>query len=257
MPLLTLLIERFESQQPSVNVNVHVGNAFWGVEQVVDAQVDLGAVSITPPDQLWTAPIAIDAIAVIVHPENPLADLTLAQVREILSGRTWQWSDLGIEVDENEIVVVSREQSSGTRMAFEALAMTGHLFSGRDCQPALTLQSRDGSALEARLCEGEPVTSMAVLVLDSAAIVDFVATHPGAIGYVAHGHAGSHVKAVHIEGIPPTPEHVADGSYPLSQPFFLVAPQEPTGVARQFLDFCLSTEGQKIFAGQYVPVRSE
>ena len=103
-------------------------------------------------------------------------------------------------------------------------------------------------------CEPDPVTSMALLQMDSAAVVEYVAEHPSAIGYVAHGHVAGQVKALRVEDASPTPAHIADGSYRLSLPFYLVAPQEPSGAARQFVDYCLGAKGQSLAAQQYVPV---
>jgi phosphate transport system substrate-binding protein len=117
---------------------------------------------------------------------------------------------------------------------------------------------RDAPAARAA-CEPDPVTSTAVLRLGSAAVVEYVAQHPSAIGYVARGHLddSAPVKALRIEGALPTPAHVADGSYRLSLPFYFAASQEPAGAARQFVDYCLSAHGQALVARQYVPARSQ
>jgi phosphate transport system substrate-binding protein len=257
IPLLTLLAERFQVRYPSVAAIVETGNSLASAEQVAKGAAELGAVSVVPPSEWWAVPLAVDGIAIVVHPGNPLENLTLREAHDIYSGRIWQWGELELEVGEDEITAVSREEASGARMIFEAVVMASGRPSDVDCEPTLTIQSRGTRAIGARPCETAPVTSMAVLMPSSAAVVDFVAAHPGAIGYVSRGHVGPQVKTVSIEDMPPTPEHVADGSYHLSQPIFLIAPREPTGVVRQFVDFCLGTEGQKIVAEKYVPVRNK
>jgi phosphate transport system substrate-binding protein len=255
MPTLALLAEHFQVQHPSITVVLEPGNAFLGVEQVVNGSAALGVVAIAPPDELWVAPIAVGAIAIVVHPENSLQDLTLVQVREVFGGRTWRWSELGVEIPGDEIVVVSREEGSATRLGFESLAMASVVSIEEGCEPFPTIQPGIAGSLGTHLCRGEPVTSMAVLVPDSAAVVAFVAAHRDAIGYVSQSHVGLQVRTVRVEGVPPTTERVADGSYHLTQPFFLVARHEPTGATRKFTDLALSAEGQSIVARDFVPVR--
>jgi phosphate transport system substrate-binding protein len=91
-------------------------------------------------------------------------------------------------------------------------------------------------------------------MVGSEAVVDYVAAHPGAIGYVSQGEVSTQVAAIQVEGIDPTPSGI-EGGYPLLQPFFLVARQEPVGAARAFVDFALSPPGQALVGRRYVPVR--
>lgn len=86
-------------------------------------------------------------------------------------------------------------------------------------------------------------------------MVNYVRQHPGAIGYVSHGHV-SGIEVVQIEELSPVARDIQDGGYHLVQPFYLVALEEPTGAARLFVDFCLGPAGQEIVAGGYVPVRA-
>jgi phosphate transport system substrate-binding protein len=226
-PLLTQLSDPFRETRPHVAVTVRAVNSAFGVEQAKNKEGTLGAVAVDPPEKMWAAPIAVDGIALVVHPDNPLQNLTLVQARDIFSGRLWHWRDLGVRTTEEEITVISREEGSGTRKVFETSVM-----------------------------EGDPVTPTAVVMPGGTAVIAFVAKHPGAIGYVSQGLVSPKVRAVPIEGLAPVPELIADRSYPLVRPLYLVAPQEPTGVARQFVDFCLSAEGQAIVAQRYAPVRA-
>jgi phosphate transport system substrate-binding protein len=259
-PLLAVLAEQFEARQPNVSVIVQESNSARGLAQVVDGQVELAALAITPPESaaggsLWAAPIAADGIAIVVHAGNPLQNLTLAQLYDVYYGRTWQWSELGVAVAEDEITVISREEGSATRAAFEARVMTQGRSPGAECTPLL-----GGTPAG---CEADPVTTMAVLMPSNAAVLDYVAAHPGAMAYLSAAYVGARgiaagelgVRAIQLEGAPPEPQYVAGGRYPLSEPFFLVAAGEPTGAARQFVDFVLGTEGQRIVGRYAVPVR--
>jgi phosphate transport system substrate-binding protein len=258
-PLLELLWPAFEKRHPEVPIVAeeelgHAHNtgqvltlvaggtaplaAVAGLEASCSAAGAMGA----PPDDLWSAPVAVDAIAVIVHRDNPVRSLTRAQLYQVFTGRTWHWNALGVKVGADtqmvgdEITVVSRERSCGTRAAFVDQALRARA----DLEPT-------------------PITTMAVLRMSSADVVAYVSQHPGAIGYVAlaaiDAHAG--VRALAVEDVAPSAEQVSDGTYPFSLPLYLIAREEPTGAARVFLDFCLDAEGQRIIARQYAPVRGQ
>jgi phosphate transport system substrate-binding protein len=270
-PLLDRLVARFQQEHPSVVVTVDQRDSALGLADSVSGRAAMGAVSAAPPESMWNAPIAVDGIAIIVHPDNSLANLTMAQLQDVFTGRVWHWHELDVTVAGDEIQVVSREEGSGTRLSFEALAMRENLPILGDC-PAPRLPD-PGVAIPpitptpAPACAISPVTSMAIVVMNSRATVEFVSQNPGAIAYVSHSYLTSQAQArevvstVRIEGILPDPERTdpsapatAGSRYPLTQPFFLVAPQEPDGAARLFVDFCLSPQGQAIVAAQAVPV---
>lgn len=225
-PLLAELIEAYHTRFPQVSVAIEEGSSRLGLMRLKEGKTTLGASSWLPAEDaaaVWSAPVAIDGIAVIVHPDNPAAALTLAQLREVFSGRSWDWAELG---GAGEAQVISREEGSGTRAAFEA-----------------------------RVMEGQPVTPTALVMPGSQAVADYVAAHPDAIGYVSMGYLSEQIKALAVEGVLPTPKTVADGAYHLTRPLFLVAPQEPDGAARSFVDFVLSAEGQRIVGQHYGRVR--
>jgi phosphate transport system substrate-binding protein len=225
-PLLTELAAAYQAHFPQVSIAVEGGGSRLGLTQVREGQVALGASSWLPAEDektVWSAPVAVDGIAVIVHPDNPVTGLTLAQLRELFSGRVWDWAELG---GTGEIQVVSREEGSGTRAAFEA-----------------------------RVMQGQSVTPTALVMPGSEAVVQNVASHPEAIGYVSMGYLSESVKALAVEGVRPTPETVTAGTYHLTRPFFLIAAEEPDGAPRSFLDFVLGPEGQKIVGQRYGRVR--
>lgn len=282
-PLLARLAARFQQEHPSIVLTIDQRDSALGLADVVSGRAALGAVSAAPPEAMWAAPIAVDGIAIIVHPDNPLTNLTLKQLQDVFSGRIWHWHELDVMVAGDEIQVVSREDGSGTRRSFEALAMREDLPvlkdllvlsdpTAGDCPPARLPDPGDVVAqvtsTPAPGCALNPVTSMAVVVMGSQAVVEFVSQHPGAIAYVSRGYLRSQaqtpqwVSTVRIEGVRPDVERIdpsapatAGSHYPLTHPFFLVAPQEPAGAARLFVDFCLSPQGQAIVAQEYAPVR--
>lgn len=244
-PLLDTLSPAFQRQYPAVVLirdDPAPGDNAAQVQARVAAEtrrdgVSLALIAGPPSEGLWAAPVAVDALAVIVHADNPLTSLTRTQLQQVFSGFTWRWSELGVQgaAGAGEIGVVSREAGSGTRAAFEDQALRER----PDLDPT-------------------PVTTMAVLRLSSAEVIAYVAEHPAAIGYVALGAldgAGHSVRVLAVEGVAPGPAQVSEGAYSLSLPLFLVARQEPTGAARAFLDFCLSAEGQRLVARRYAPVR--
>jgi phosphate transport system substrate-binding protein len=268
-PLVVFLGRHLEARRPHVEVTFEVEDVERGLQRLGEGEVELVAVAGWPPEELWSAPLAIDGIAVVVHPDNPLQNLTLAQLYDVFYGRVWRWSELGVEVVGDEIAVVSREEESRTRAAFEARVMTHASAAGGECSPAAAAQpapSRYPDDARPELaqgatplppCQADPVTANAVIMAGSADVVAYVAAHSEAIGYVSQGYVSAEagVKALRLEGAPPDPPHIADGSYPLIQPFFLVARREPSGAARLFVDLSLSEEGQALIAAYYAPVR--
>jgi phosphate transport system substrate-binding protein len=255
VPLLTRLARAFEARSPWATIVIERANSYQSLRQTLEGTAALGACTVAVADEVWAAPIALDAVAIVVHPDNPLGNLTLAQVRDVFGGRVWRWQDLGIDWGVDEIAVVSREEGSGTRMAFEATAM---VVPGSDtCQPRLALdpEGPPEDAVRVEACQGNQVTPTAVIVVGSEAVVAYVQEHRGAIGYISRAYVSSQVKAVSIEGLEPSPANIQTGGYLLAEPFFLVAPREPDGPPRAFVDFALSPEGQAIVAQEYMPVR--
>jgi phosphate transport system substrate-binding protein len=225
-PLLTELATAYRARFPQVRVLVEGGGSRLGSAQAKAGEVALGASSWLPTGDgatIWSTPVAIDGIAVIVHPDNPVTALTLVQLREVFSGWLWDWARLD---GAGEVQVVSREGGSGTRAAFEA-----------------------------RVMEGQPVTPTALVMPGSQAVADYVAAHPQAIGYVSMGYLSEKVRALAVEGVLPTPKTAAGGTYHLARPLFLVAPEEPGGAVRSFVDFVLGLEGQRIVGQHYGRVR--
>jgi phosphate transport system substrate-binding protein len=160
--------------------------------------------------------VARDGIAVIVHATNPLRALSLEQLRAIYTGTIRSWRALG-GIDA-PITVITREDGSGTRDAFEHLVLA-------------TTQSIDAHAL---------VTAY------SGGLRKMVAEDPRAIGYVTFSQVDEHVRALSIEGVMPSEQTIASGQYRLQRPFLFVTRGAVTGAAKHFIDFVLSPRGQQL-----------
>jgi phosphate transport system substrate-binding protein len=228
-PFAELLAERYMAEHPhSPPINVQGGGSSAGVQAALSGSAEIGMSSRWLREEekgLEAMVMAWDAIAIIVHPSNSLSDLTLEQVREIFAGRVDNWSSLGGE--ERPITVVTREEGSGTRGAFEELAM------------------------------GEERITLSALRQDSnGAVRVMVAGDPGAIGYISLGIVDERVKVLSIEGVRPSPEMVRRGEYGLVRPFLFLVKGKPQGLAKEFIDYVLSPQGQEILEGEGL-VRAE
>ncbi len=232
MPLLDELGQAFRAQRPDITFEIQSGNTALSLDLLNRGEVDLAAASWLPANlsSAWVAtPIAWDGLAIVVHPDNPLEGLTLLQLRRVFAGWAFRWQDVGAPTiageDFSTIQAISREDGSGTRALFEQQVMGN-----------------------------ERVTLTALVMPTSQAVVDYIADHEDAIGYVSMALANDRVKVLRIEGRLPTPATVRSG-YHLAYPLYLVTRGQPTGPAKAFLDFALSPAGQSIVGKRYGQVR--
>jgi phosphate transport system substrate-binding protein len=225
-PLVEELAQAYAERHKHVTISVEDRGSLVGIELVRQGQADIGMTSWKEPEStsLWSTPIALDGIAIVVHPQNQIEGLTLLQLKDVFFGRIWDWQNVGGQT--GGIVVISREDGSGTRAVFEELVM-----------------------------QGKRVTPMAVVMPNSRAVVEYVAEHPEAIGYVSMGYLTEEVKVLEIEEVAPTPSSVRQGEYHLLRPLFLITRQEPTGEIKDFIDFVLSPTGQSIVGRKYGRVK--
>ena len=217
-PFAEALAEEFMNQHPREKIFVQGGGSSAGIQAVRTGAAEVGMSSrnlMKGESDLISIPIIYDAIAVIVHRENPLGDLTLDQIRKIFSGEFTRWSEMGGK--DRIITLVTREEGSGTREAFQTLIM------------------------------GKKEISLGALVQDSnGAIRQVVSDDRNAIGYISLGLVNDRVKAVKIEGIEPSVENIREHRYKIVRPFLFVFTSEPRGMAKEFLDYILSPAGQNL-----------
>jgi phosphate transport system substrate-binding protein len=194
--------------------------------------------------------IARDGIAIVVHPENPVDGLTIAELQGIYTGKITDWNDVGgedseiVEVssegiirdifkffncgEDSGILVVSREEGSGTRGYFEDAVIKS---------------------------TGKEITDHAIIQDSNGKIRTTVAGDKHSIGFLSLGYASSDVKTVTLDGVAPTTENIRSGEYAISRTLLMITKGEPDDAEQAFLDFVLSEDGQKIVADvHYIPV---
>jgi len=226
-PLVEELATAFQERQPHVTIDVSGGGSSLGRELAAAKQVNLGLTSWSPngaPAGTRSNVIARDGIALVVHPTNPITGLTLIQAHDLFSGRAIEWDEVG--GSPGLVQVVSREDGSGTRDAFEAIVM-----------------------------DDDRVTLTALVMPNSQAVVDYVAGDPQAIGYVSMGYLNGKVRVVAVEGLLPTPENVSRGEYHLIRELVMLSRPDASPETQAFLNFVLSPAGQAIVARRYGRVR--
>ncbi|MGD9552533.1 MAG: phosphate ABC transporter substrate-binding protein [Candidatus Caldatribacteriota bacterium] len=226
LPIAQPCAEVFMDQNPDIDISIQGGGSGVGITSLIDGTCDIGNSSRPVKEEevakakekgveLCANIIAKDAIAVIVHTSNEIDGLTLEQIKAIFTGEISHWSPVGGE--DQVIVVVSRDSASGTFEAFNELAL-----------------------------HKEKLRPDALMQASNAAVATTVANTPGAIGYVGLGYVTSQVKAIKVNDIIPSKETVNDNSYPLARPLFMYTNGEPEGIVKDFIDFVLSAEGQKL-----------
>lgn len=169
--------------------------------------------------------IAADGIAVCVHPSNEVEDLTLEQIKQIYLGEITNWNEVG--GPDTEIVVVTRESSSGTFGVFSGLVM-----------------------------DKEPIVSGAVQQKSNGDVRRIVAESEGAIGYVGLGYLDDSIKGLKVGGVMPSPETVVDGSYPISRDLNLYVPADAPEHVVAMIEWIKGPEGQKIVEEEgFIPLQ--
>ncbi len=233
-PLAEVLAEAFMAENPEVKIEVQGGGSSVGVTSAGEGTVDIGNASRNVEDSeleafpgLQVFTIAYDGIAIVTNPDHDLPSLTIDQVKGIFSGEITNYAEVG--GPDAEIVVVSREEGSGTRAAFEELVMA----------------FGDEAAL---------ITEKALLQQSNGQIRTTVSTTPNSIGYLSFGFLDESVNAVSIDGVEPTMENVKAGAYAIYRPLNMLTNGAPNNLAQVFLDFILSEAGQAIVAEDYITV---
>ncbi len=180
--------------------------------------------------------VALDGLAVVVNPKNPVNKLTIDQLARIFTGKITNWKELGWE--DKKIVILSREVNSGTHVYFKE-----HIL------------RKDGPNTK------DEFAAAALLLSSSQAIADEVAGNTAAIGYYGMGYISAKQKPVMVakdeksEYESPVIENVVSGKYPISRPLFIYTNGQPQGLVKKFVDWILSKEGQDIVKTvDFVPV---
>ena len=224
------LSEVYMEEHPDVKVTYNPTGSGSGIQAVQEGRCDIGLSSRDLKDSeaatLTSTVVAIDGIAVIVNPANPVADLTIEQIAKLYTGEITNWSEVG--GNDGPVVLIGREAASGTRDGFESITDTEDA-----CKYSQELTSTGD-------------------------VVQTVASNPNAIGYASLASVKDTVKALNVEGVTPTTETIQNGTYKVQRNFVLVTKKEGalSPVAQAFFDFAVGGEADDLIvkAGA-VPVK--
>jgi phosphate transport system substrate-binding protein len=249
-PLTSVWAEEFMKMHSKVNIAVSGPGSGAGIAALIDGTTDICQSSRkikseeidqaqgkgVDPYEIW---VATDALSVVVHPSNPVSELTTAQLSAIYTGQITNWEEVG--GNDAAIVVLSRDTNSGT-----------HVFFKEHVVQMLGLPTEDKS-LE--------YGSKVLFLPSTEAGASEVAKNSKAIFYAGLGYVTAKVKPVGIKktaddpAVLPSVETALDGTYPIARPLFFYTDGAPQGVIKAFIDYCLSSEGQeKVTEVGYVPL---
>ncbi|MGF1734409.1 phosphate ABC transporter substrate-binding protein [Photobacterium satsumensis] len=227
--IVEILAETYSSKHTETLIEVQGIGSSAGISAVKQNVADLGMSSryLKPEEinpDLSTVTIAHDGIALVVHKENPVANLNKAQVEKIYHGEITNWKDVG--GPDLKIAVVSRENASGSRFSFED-------FMG------LTQQ-----------IEGQTVSDInpqVLIVNTNGTVKSLVSRNKHALGYVSLGSVDDSIKALDFEGVSPSLENLESGKYKISRPFLMLYKEKKIkDSAKDFVDYVTSKSGQNL-----------
>lgn len=219
----------FMEKNKGVTVNLNLTGSGTGIQEASEGKCDIGNSSRKLKDEeaekLDATVVGLDGIALVVNPANKLEDITLEDLAKVYSGEITNWKELG--GDDKSIVVIGREDGSGTRDGFESIVM------------------------------GDKEPKYAQELESTGSVINAVATTDGAIGYASLANVDETVKALKVGGIEATEENVKSGTYEVQRPFICATLKgSDNKLVKAYLDFILSEEGQALVLAQgAVPVK--
>lgn len=222
-PLVELEEEEFEANNQDVTIEINQTGSSSGIKDTISGTTEIGMSSRELTDEesknLKEVTIAVDGIGVVVNKNNPVKNLTLEQIKDIFTGKITNWSEVGGE--DKEIVVVSREEGSGTRTAFQEI---------------LNYSTED-------------TVKNAIVNNSTGATKVMVEENDNAIGYMSIGYIDYSIASVNVDGVEATADNVKSGEYKIQRPFLLVYKEGALSEeGQEFIDFILSDKGQAIVA---------
>ncbi|HQL91114.1 MAG TPA: phosphate ABC transporter substrate-binding protein [Syntrophales bacterium] len=236
LPIGQATAEAYMKKNPNVNISISGGGSGNGIKALIDKTTQIAMSSremkkeeielakskgVNPVEHK----VAIDALTPIVHPSNPVKDLSIEQLSLIYQGRIRNWKDVGGK--DMQIVVISRDTSSGTYESWQE-----------------------------KVLHKEKVSPRAQLQASNGAVVQAVSKNRYAIGYIGIGYVNKSVKAVTVNGIVANDVNALKGIYPISRPLYMYTDGEPKGSAGSYLSFVKGPEGQKIVKKEgFVPLK--
>lgn len=247
LPLAEKWHEAFGAKNQGADIMVSGGGSGAGIKALIDGTADIADASreikdkeiaqakekgIEPVEHL----VAYDGIAVVVHPSNPINELSVKQLSDIFTGTKRSWSDFG--GNSGEIQIISRDSASGTYESFKELVVT------------MDGKNKDLDYAPEAIKQGS-----------NQGILTIVGQTKGAIGYIGLGYVDDSVKMIGVipidgdKAVPANAETVKSGAYPVSRALYCYTNGEPTGMLKEYLDFIKGPEGQAIVGENgFVPI---
>lgn len=221
--VINSLGESFMAMNKDVKFTYNPTGSGSGIQAVSEGRCDIGLSSRALKDDekasgLTETILALDGIAIVVNPENPVSDLDVDTIAKIYTGEITNWKDVG--GNDAEIVLIGREAGSGTRDGFESITDTKDA-----CQYRQELTSTGD-------------------------VINTVSQNPDAIGYASLSAVGDSVKALTVGGVEATEATVKDGSYVVQRPFVLVTKEgtELSAAAQAFFDYATSADAASVIS---------
>ena len=220
-PTMEILAEDYQKANEGTTIEVQQVGSSAGITNTIDGTSQIGMSSRDlkgeEKDSVQGTTIAYDGVALLVNPSNLVKDITLEQIKKVYTGEITNWKELGGE--DGPIVVVSREEGSGTRDSFQEIV--GY--------------------------KSEELVKNASISDGSGSVKTTVAGNKNAIGFASFEYIDDTVSALNVDGIEPTAKNVKEGNYKISRPFLLVTKKDTlTQNGQNLIDFILSSEGQQI-----------
>ena len=237
LPVMQKAGEAFMAANPGISLAISGGGSGNGIKalneglcQVAMSSRDIKASEVEQGKEKGVnaarTAIAVDALVPVVHPENPVKELSSAQLRDIYMGRITNWKDVG--GNDEKIVVISRDTSSGTYETWEQIIM-----------------------------KKEKVAPFALLQASNGAVAQAVAKNRKALGYIGFGYLNAALKKVSVDGVGASPETALSGEWPIARELYIFTNGEPDGAVKKLVDYLVDPQkGQKaVLEVGYIPLQ--
>jgi len=223
IPVMTDAAKSIMAFNPKIRITVEGGGSGVGVQKVGEGLVSIGNTGRALSEAeiakygLKTYPFALDGVAVVINPGNPVSGLSAQQVQDIFAGKITNWKEVGGK--DAPIHLFTRDEASGTREVFwEKLLKKG------------------------------PIAGNANVVASNGAMKAAIAQDKDAIGYAGIGHVDQSVKGIVLDGVVPSQENAMNGSYPVVRKLYMNTKGEPSKLVKAFIDYIISPDGAAIIA---------